>query len=127
MTLFAVEALIQKTFHTKNTHYILFCYEFIMQVLPWYGAFDTYYAELVMTWYEALDQFDTTGRDLHESAFRSAIKTRDKRLTDHPAVMPILILGTISAGRVLCDGTDRPQRARPFACERWPDIYQRTR
>jgi hypothetical protein len=31
-----------------------------------------------MTWYEALGHFDTTDRDLRESAFRSAIKTRHK-------------------------------------------------
>ena len=98
-----------------------------MHVPPWYRAFATYHAEFVMTWYEALDHFDATRKDLHESAFRSAIKARDKRLTDHPAAVPILILGTMGAERVLCDGTDRPQRARPFACERWPDIYQRTR
>src|SRR6516162_10064040 len=35
-------------------------------------------------------------------------KARDQRLTDDPAAVPILILGTMGAERVLCDGTDRP-------------------
>jgi hypothetical protein len=107
-TLFAVEGLIQRTFHTKRISYIGFCGEFIEHILPRYSAFAASHAELIMAWYEAIDHFNAVRHNLGESTFQAALAARDLRMRTYPTATPVLVIGTVACKRALYyagDGT----------------------
>jgi hypothetical protein len=103
-TLFAVEGLIQKSFHTMCDNYVWFCQMFISQILPGYTAFAAHHAELIMAWYEALEHYDVTRHYLNESTFRAAVAARNTRWITNPDDVPLLVLTTLDRNLVICTG-----------------------
>jgi prophage antirepressor-like protein len=124
-TLFAVEGLIQKTFHTKNPYYVNFCYVFLSHVLPGYPVYAAHHAELIMCWYEALENFNFLGGGMDETWFRAARKVRDARWVNDQYAAPTLVLTTIGHDQVVCTGEPPAQlRAVPLTDGQEPLTFE---
>jgi hypothetical protein len=113
-TLFAVEGLIQRTFHTDNPRYVEFCRDFIAQVLPAYDTFGDQNAELIMAWQAAIKYYTAKGRR-PPTGFYEAVTRQGRRLAASDPGYPCLILGTDTCTKVVSrtETDDRYQLVKP--------------